>query len=89
MCPAFFFTALEWLHNQFYRITMFFFTMGEMPMDIKRVLFCNARKCRKMKDMGCFSPEEMPMYIGCALFSNARKSCKMIDMGCFSPKEMP
>ena len=58
-------------------------------MDIKRVLFCNARKCRKMKDMSCFSPDEMPMYIECALFSNARKSRKMIDMGCFSPEEMP
>ena len=34
--------------------------MEEMPMDIERVLFCNARKCRKMIDMGCVAPEEMP-----------------------------
>ena len=58
-------------------------------MAIERVLFCNARKCRKMKDMGCFSPDEMPMYIGYVLFCNTRKCRKMKDMGCFSPEEMP
>jgi len=43
MCPAFFFTALEWLHNQFYRITMF---------------FSQWRKCRWTLSVFCFAMQE-------------------------------